>query len=304
MTPAADRSAVVFAYHQVGVRGLRALAACGIDVRLVVTHRDNPAERIWFDSVARTADEMSLACIAPDDPMEALAQVQAIKPRFLFSLYYRHMLKAPLLAAAREAYNLHGSLLPRYRGRVPVNWAVIRGETETGATLHVMDEKPDHGAIVDAMAVPILPDDTAAEVFTKVCVAGEIVLMRSVPRLVDGTAVRTPQDLARGSYFGGRTPEDGRIPADASASAIHNLVRGVAAPYPGAFFDSRAGRVTVWRTARTPRRVPPAPRFTLFAESDALWLSAADGAVLRVTQAELDGAPLAAGRRDLPFFPL
>jgi methionyl-tRNA formyltransferase len=298
---AGGTSAVVFAYHQVGVRGLRALVACGVDVKLVVTHRDNPAERIWFDSVARTADEIGLPWVAPDDPMEALARVRALAPRFLFSLYYRHMLKAPLLAAAQETYNLHGSLLPRYRGRVPVNWAVIRGETETGATLHVMDDKPDHGAIVDRMAVPILPDDTAAEVFAKVVVAGEIVLVRSVPRLLDGSAEFTPQDLAQGSYFGGRTPADGCIAADAAAASIHNLVRGVAAPFPGAFFDSRAGRVTVWRTARAARRAAPRPGFALHAEAGALWLSAADGGMLRVLQAELDGQPMGADHAALPL---
>jgi methionyl-tRNA formyltransferase len=304
VTSVADRSAVVFAYHQVGVRGLRALAACGVDVRLVVTHRDNPAERIWFDSVARTAEEMSLPWIAPDDPLQALDRLLAIAPRFLFSLYYRQMLQAPLLAAAREAYNLHGSLLPKYRGRAPVNWAVIRGEAETGATLHVMDEKPDHGAIVDRMAVPILPDDTAGEVFGKVCVAAEIVLVRSVPRLIDGSAVLTVQDFALGSYFGGRKPEDGRIARDASAAAIHNLVRGVTAPYPGAFFDSQAGRITLWRTARTPRRHAAALQFAVVAEDDVLWLCAADGAMLRILQAELDAKPLAAGHGALPLIPV
>ncbi len=303
MSSAAERSAVVFAYHQVGVRGLRALAACGVDVRLVVTHRDDPAERIWFDSVARTADEMGVPWIAPDDPMEALARVRACAPRFLFSLYYRHMLKAPLLGAAREAYNLHGSLLPKYRGRAPVNWVVIRGEAETGATLHVMDEKPDHGAVVDRMAVPILPDDTAADVFAKVVVAGEIVLVRSVPRLIDGSAVLSAQDFTQGSYFGGRRPEDGRIPHDASAAAIHNLVRGVSAPYPGAFFDSRAGRVSVWRSARSPRRGAAAERFSLQADGGAVWLVAADGAMLRIVRAELDGQPLAGDHPALPLSP-
>ncbi len=304
MSVDAPRSAVVFAYHQVGVRGLRALAACGVEVQLVVTHHDNPAERIWFESVAATAQAMGLPCVAPETPSELLPRLQALAPRFLFSLYYRHMLPPALLAMAREAYNLHGSLLPRYRGRVPVNWAVIHGEKQTGATLHVMDEKPDHGAIVDQMAVPILPDDTAADVFAKVCVAGELVLMRSVPRLIEGSAELVPQDLAQGSYFGGRKPEDGRIPAGAAAARIHDLVRGVTAPYPGAFFDSAAGRVLVWRTARTARRAQPAAQLRLVAQDDALWLHAADGGVLRVLQAELASRPLLPTDAALPLLPL
>src|SRR5262249_5467118 len=157
-------------------------------------------------------------------------------PDFLFSFYYRHMLKPALLSAARRgALNMHGSLLPKYRGRVPVNWAVIKGETETGATLHYMTEKPDAGDIVDQQAVTILADDTAVDVFNKVTAAAATVLDRSLPALVAGTAVRHPQNLSVGSYYGGRRPEDGRIDWTQSASAVHNLVRGVAPPYPGAF---------------------------------------------------------------------
>ena len=104
---------------------------------------------------------------------------------------------------------MHGSLLPRYRGRAPVNWAVLHGERETGATLHYMTEKPDAGDIVAQSAVPILPDDTAREVFDKVTVAAEIALDGVLPALIAGTAPRVPQDLAAGVYFGGRRPEDG-----------------------------------------------------------------------------------------------
>ena len=155
--------AVVFAYHNVGVRCLEVLLAHGVDVPLVVTHEDNPAETIWFDSVARTAAQRAIPVVAPQDPNtpDIVARVAACKPDFLFSFYYRLMLKAPLLALApRGALNIHGSLLPKYRGRVPINWAIIRGETETGATLHYMADKPDSGDIVAQTAVPILPDDT------------------------------------------------------------------------------------------------------------------------------------------------
>ena len=127
--------AVVFAYHNVGVRCLKALLGRGVEVALVVTHRDNPAETIWFSSVAEIAAGYDIPVITPDDPnaAEVLAQVRAARPDFLFSFYYRHMLKAPLLAVApRGAFNMHGSLLPKYRGRVPINWAVVCGESETG----------------------------------------------------------------------------------------------------------------------------------------------------------------------------
>lgn len=245
--------AVVFAYHDVGVRCLKTLLARGVDIALVVTHDDDPGEARWFGSVHATATDYRIPVITPEDPnVPAVVQrVRAARPDFLFSFYYRRMLGAALLAAApRGAYNMHGSLLPRYRGRVPVNWAVLRGETETGATLHVMNEKPDNGAIVDQMAVPILPDDTAREVFGKVCVAAELVLWRSLPGLLGGSARPRAQNLAEGSYFGARRPEDGRIPAGIGARGLHDFVRALTRPYPGAFADLERGRLIIWRTLR------------------------------------------------------
>src|SRR6478752_10484662 len=214
--------AVVFGYHNVGVRCLKALLAHGVDVALVVTHEDSPGETIWFGSLASTAAEYAIPTIMPGDPNAAdvVARVAAARPDFIFSFYYRRMLAPALLALApRGALNMHGSLLPNYRGRAPVNWAVLNGERHTGATLHYMDEKPDAGDIVASQSVPILPDDTAREVFDKVTVAAEICLDGVFPALVAGTAPRLHNAIEPGSYFGGRTPEDGRIDWSKRATA-------------------------------------------------------------------------------------
>ncbi|MCG5073841.1 formyltransferase [Paraburkholderia tagetis] len=242
--------AVVFAYHNVGVRCLQVLLARGVDVALVVTHEDSPTENIWFGSVKSVAQEHGIEVITPADPKSAelRAAVCAARPDFIFSFYYRHMLPADLLAvAARGAYNVHGSLLPKYRGRVPTNWAVIKGETETGATLHEMSVKPDAGAIIAQTPVPILPDDTAAMVFDKVTVAAEQTLWRVLPALIAGEAPHLPNDLAHGSYYGGRKPEDGRIDFTQSAQDVYNLIRAVAPPYPGAFTDIGGERFVIAR---------------------------------------------------------
>lgn len=241
-------SAVVFAYHNVGVRGLASLLANDIQVKLVVTHADNPQEHIWFGSVRELAELNDIPVICPDDPnaADAVQQIREMKPDWFFSFYYRNMLGRSLLdIPLRGALNLHGSLLPRYRGRVPVNWAVFHGEKETGASLHRMEVKPDAGALIDQLAVPILPNDTAHLVFQKVTCAAEIVLMRSLPGLLQGTQDETPLDLSAGSYFGGRKPEDGRINWLDSAQQVHNLVRAVAPPYPPAFFDIGKHRVHI-----------------------------------------------------------
>jgi methionyl-tRNA formyltransferase len=242
--------AVVFAYHNVGVRCLQVLLARGVDVVLVVTHDDNPNENIWFDSVAELAAEHGIPTIKPADPKSAALRdaVRGAQPDFIFSFYYRHMLGVDLLALApRGAYNMHGSLLPKYRGRVPTNWAVLNGETETGATLHEMAAKPDAGAILAQTPVPILPDDTAAQVFDKVTVAAEQTLWRVLPALLKGEAPHLPNDLAHGSYYGGRKPEDGRIDWSQPAQQVYNLIRAVAPPYPGAFTDVGDARFVVAR---------------------------------------------------------
>ncbi|SAK94812.1 putative formyltransferase [Caballeronia fortuita] len=252
--------AVVFAYHNVGVRCLQVLLARGVDVALVVTHEDSASENIWFGSVAQVAAEHGIETITPADPKspELYDIVEKLAPDFIFSFYYRHMLPVALLSLARRgAYNMHGSLLPKYRGRVPTNWAVINGETETGATLHEMAEKPDAGAILAQTPVPILPDDTAAQVFDKTVVAAEQTLWRVLPALLAGEAPHLPNDLAAGSYYGGRKPEDGRIDWSQPAQRVYNLIRAVAPPYPGAFTDVGAERFIVARARLVPETGAP-----------------------------------------------
>jgi len=289
-------SAVVFAYHDVGCRCLKVLLDERIEVPLVITHRDNPEERIWFASVAELSRARAIETLMPDDPntTEIAGRIRDLRPDFLFSFYYRLILGAPLLAIpGRGAFNMHGSLLPKYRGRVPVNWAIIHGETETGATLHEMVEKPDAGRIVDQEAVAILPDELAVEVFRSVTGAAERVLRRSLPKLVDGSAVLRAQDLTRGSYFGGRRPEDGRIDWRAPAKRVHDLVRAVAPPYPGAFTEVEGAQLRLLRTRRAQKSRAGAGAF-LYANGGRCYAACADGEVLELLDLELDGRPLSA----------
>ncbi len=288
-------TAVVFAYHDVGCRCLGALLEAGVDVQLVLTHRDNPAETIWFASVGELARSRGLAVETPDDPNDPafVARVAALAPDFLFSFYYRQMLSPALLATARRgAFNLHGSLLPKYRGRVPVNWAVIRGERETGATLHEMVEKPDAGRIAGQEAVPIGENDTAADVFARVTDAAGRVLARALPGLVEGTLPLLPQNLKSGSYFGGRKPADGRIDWTRTAREIHDLVRGVAPPYPGAFtdLDGEPARVLGTWWGDPPAGLPAgAPTGALVAHGDRAFARAGDGRWLEIRRLEVAG---------------
>jgi methionyl-tRNA formyltransferase len=283
-------SAVVFAYHDVGVRCLSVLLAHGVEIPLVVTHRDDPKENIWFGSVENLAREHDIEVALPDQPAELASRLSRLTPDFIFSFYYRHVLPRELLATARRgAYNMHGSLLPKYRGRVPINWAVLKGERETGATLHQMTEKPDAGGIVDQMAVPILPDDRAVDVFRKVTTAAEIVLDRALPRLLDGTAKALPQDLSQGAYFGGRKAEDGRIDWRRGAKEIHDLVRAVAPPYPGAFTDLAGARLRLLRTRLFDGAGAKGAAALEVDAAGHLVVQCADGGRLRVLEWDVDG---------------
>jgi methionyl-tRNA formyltransferase len=303
-------TAVVFAYHDVGVRCLEVLLRRGVGVPLVVTHNDSPDEAIWFDRVADVAAVHGIPSIAPADPNapDVVARIRALRPDFLFSFYYRGMLAPELLALpARGALNMHGSLLPKYRGRAPVNWAVLHGERETGATLHYMEVKPDAGAIVAQTAVPILPDETAREVFDKVTAAAGTTLEGVLPQLLAGTAPRVPQDLRLGSYFGGRTPDDGRIDWSHSAHNIHNLVRAVAPPFPGAFTVVGGDALRVLRTRIDDDAVAPGPP-RLFAEGVRLFADCGGGGRLEILVAEVAGSPVdaaaIAGPLPLPGHPI
>jgi len=239
---------VVCAYHNVGYRCIEELLRQGADIRLIFTHDDSPTEKIWFESVRDLAERNGIPWLTSgiNDP-DNVALLREIVPDFIFSFYYRNMIKPEVLEIPRHgALNLHGSYLPKYRGRVPVNWAVINGETETGATLHYMVEKPDAGDIVDQEKVEIAFTDTALDVFQKVTVAAVTVISRAFPLLVQGTATRIPMDLKSGSYYGGRKPADGLIDWTKPAVQLYNLIRGVTHPYPGAFTFLYGKKVVIW----------------------------------------------------------
>jgi methionyl-tRNA formyltransferase len=254
-TAKAPIRALVFAYHNVGVGCIKALLDAGIQIELVVTHADNPHENIWFGSVAALCQVRGIPYVQPEANglLALLPRFQKIAPDYIFSFYYRHMIASEILATAGiAALNMHGSLLPKYRGRAPVNWAILHGETETGASLHVMEAKPDAGDIVGQVAVPIGPDEDATAVFAKVSNAAIEVMQAALPELLQGRVPRTPNLLANGSYFGGRKPEDGRIQWSQDALQVHNLIRAVAPPYPGAFTDWQGARMVIAKSKLNP----------------------------------------------------
>lgn len=287
--------AVVFAYSEVGVRCVRELLLQGVEIPLLFTHRDDPNEKQWFGSVEQLAEKHGVRAVTPDSPNseEWIAAGRAAQPDFVFSFYYRYMLSKEWLTLPRlGALNMHGSLLPKYRGRAPVHWAILNGELEIGASLHYMVEKPDAGALVDQEAVPILPNDNALEVSLKVAEAAEQVLRRSLPKLIAGTAVARVLDLKQGSYFGRRTPEDGRIDWRLPARAVHDLVRAVAPPFPGAFTELNGLKVAILET-RLDEQAATHAHPCLYSVDGTWYADCADGARLKILQLAVNGVPVA-----------
>ncbi|MCH2133855.1 MAG: bifunctional UDP-4-amino-4-deoxy-L-arabinose formyltransferase/UDP-glucuronic acid oxidase ArnA [Phycisphaerales bacterium] len=244
--------AVVLAYHDIGVTGLESLRREGVEIAAVFTHCDDPGENVWFGSVAEWAAEAGIPVHAPEDINHPIwiERIREMGADTLFSFYYRKLIGQGILDLFPDAsYNLHGSLLPSYRGRAPVNWVLVNGETTTGVTLHHMVAKADAGDIVGQVPVTIDPADTARTLMGKVRDAAEELLRETIPQLRDGTATRIPQDESEATVYPRRTPEDGRIDWSMSAESVHNLVRAVTRPYPGAIAQVGERQVRVWQSS-------------------------------------------------------
>lgn len=284
-----------FGYSEVGYECLDLLVRRGDQVAALFTHEDNPREKIWFKTPAAVAKAAGIPVFTPEraNTPEMVELVSALRPDLILSFYYRNMIGTRILALAPlGAFNMHGSLLPRYRGRAPVNWAVLHGEPRIGMTLHRMVKAPDAGAIVDQEGVDIGPRDTAEQAFRKVLPCARLVLSRQIDALLAGRAKETPQDESQATYFGGRKPEDGRIDWAQTSRQIFNLIRAVADPYPGAFTDVRGSRLMVWwaepdSPAVKGRRGRPGEVLC----ADPLVVATGDGA-LELTRTEWRGAPV------------
>lgn len=238
-----------FGYSQAGYECLEFLCERGVKVVGLVTHADDPGEKLWFKVPAEAARARGIPIFTPENvnTPEWRERLAALRPDLILSVYYRHMIGRAILEMPRlGAFNMHGSLLPKYRGCAPINWAVLHGEKHVGMTLHRMVAKADAGGIVDQEGVDIGERDTAAEAFFKMLPCARKILERQIGNLLAGTAVEVPQVEAEATYFGRRRPADGRIDWGKKSGEVFNLVRAVAAPFPGAFTEVAGKKLMVW----------------------------------------------------------
>ena len=242
--------AVVFAYHDIGCAGIEALLSTGYDIAAVFTHADDPKENNFYGSVAQLCARNGIPVHAPEDANHPLwiERIAKLNPEYIFSFYYRNLLSEPLLATARKgAFNLHGSLLPKYRGRAPANWVLVNGETETGVTLHRMVKRADAGAILAQQKVTIERSYTGLSLHAKLREAATALLRDALPQLAQGKLSETAQDESKATYFGRRTAADGKLDWKKPAEQLFNLVRAVTQPYPGAFCAVGEHKLIVWQ---------------------------------------------------------
>lgn len=271
---------LVFAYHEMGCVGVRALLDAGYQISAIFTHADSAQENRFFPSVARLAAERSIPVYAPEDVNHPLwvERIRQSAPEMIFSFYYRQLLSESVLQCARlGAFNLHGSLLPQYRGCAPLNWVLLNGETQTGVTLHKMEKRADAGAIIAQHPVEISEQDDALALHHKLCDAAQIMLSQCLPAIQSGNYQQTPQNDQQASYFGRRTPQDGRLDWSLPARQLHNLVRGVTDPWPGAFAYAGTSKFIVWKSAM--RTDLPAARPGCVISVSPLVVACAEGAL-------------------------
>jgi UDP-4-amino-4-deoxy-L-arabinose formyltransferase/UDP-glucuronic acid dehydrogenase (UDP-4-keto-hexauronic acid decarboxylating) len=273
--------AVVFAYHNIGIVGLEALAQEQFDIRAIFSHLDDPGENIWFGSVAEWGKKNQIPVFCPKNvnTPEWIGMIREISPEIIFSFYYRNLLSPDILTIpSAGSFNLHGSLLPAYRGRSPVNWVLVNGEQRTGVTLHHMLKAPDAGDIVGQKEVPIEFADTAYTLYQKLCVRARELLEEVLPLIKEGIAPRVAQDLSQGSYYGGRRPEDGKIDWGWTVMRIYNLIRAVTEPFPGAFTHLPGGeKFLIWWALPEKGSISNGPAGCLEFDKDSVYVRASDG---------------------------
>ncbi len=177
---------------------------------------------------------------------KASSFIRKHKIEVLVSINYLFLIEKDLINWPKAlAFNIHGSLLPKYRGRTPHVWAIINNEKVTGITAHVIDEGCDTGAIIEQVPIPILPSDTGADMLKKYTEQYPVIIDKVLTQISNNRLSLTEQDSERATYFGKRAPDDGQINWDWQRERVINWVRAQAAPYPGAFSWIKAEKVII-----------------------------------------------------------
>ena len=243
-------------FHQEGVPALRGVLDAGFRVVAVITLDTHSAEQrsgaVDYGPICRESGVPlhRVGNVNSDSAVELLAGLDL---DLLIVVGWSQILGSRALRTARlGAIGSHASWLPKDRGRAPVNWAIIRGETQTGNTLMWLAEGVDSGEIIDQTVIPITDFDSCASIYDAVASSNRNMILGLLASLARGVRPGVGQLVTDEPLLPGRSPEDGAIDWSGSARSVYDLVRAVTRPYPGAFGYLDGRRVTVWKSALLP----------------------------------------------------
>lgn len=235
--------------HDVGIATLTTLKSCA-DIVGVVAHPIDPEEGMRFASVYQFARRNDLRVIRGRGTDAIVFKfIQRLKPDLIWVTDYRYLLPKTILSIPKlGSVNLHPSLLPEYRGRAPINWAILKGEQQIGVTAHFLDEGVDTGDIIKQIPLTLDKDQDVSHALKELIPLYQTLTSDVIDFFRAGDVPRQTQSISQGSIFRARTPEDGRIDWSRPAKEINNLVRAVTSPYPGAFTSCKTTKIYIWKS--------------------------------------------------------
>jgi methionyl-tRNA formyltransferase len=279
----AGRLVFVGAVHE-AEPALAALFDNSAEIAEVVTVPAEPGHRpsgyVDLEPLARAHGTPVRRC-ADINAAEQVDHFRQLAPDLVVVVGWTRLLGPDLLAIpSRGCIGFHASLLPRYRGRAPVNWAIIRGESETGNTMMFLDAGTDTGDIVDQRRVPIGTDDTCATVYARVADAGADMLVEHLPAILNGSAPRRRQGPGDGEVLRKRTPQMGITDWSRTSRSVHDWIRALTAPYPGAFTFLAGRQVMLWASDMSVGDLAGGlPGEVLSSGADGVRVATADGSI-------------------------
>ncbi|MGA8143642.1 MAG: methionyl-tRNA formyltransferase [Candidatus Acidiferrales bacterium] len=274
---------------------LRALRADPyFEVASVVTQPDRPRGRrkkTAGSPVKEAALEAGIAVYQPEKikSESAVDYFERLGPDVVVIIAYGQIIPAALIAIPRLGWiNLHGSLLPKYRGAAPINWAIVNGEKVTGLTTMRIDAGLDTGPMLLKYQTGIGPDETAAELYAQLADAGAPLMIETLKKLDQGEITPTPQDNSQATLAPPLEKEDGRIDWWLPAPRIYNRIRGLQ-PWPGAFTTFRGATCRIWGKPLRPVAADGAPGILLPTQEDGLLVICGGATILRIEHIQLEG---------------
>ena len=272
---------------------LEALVNAGHEVVLAVTQPDKPQGRkqiLIAPPVKQTAEKLGIPVYQPKRvrESEALALLRSYEPELIVVAAFGQILPKELLDMPQYGcINVHASLLPKYRGAAPIQWAILNGDAVTGVTIMRMDVGLDTGDMIAKAEVAITPQDTGGSLFDRLAETGAKLCVETIPSIVDGTAVYTPQDEQAATKVGQISKKDGLIDFTRSAAAIECQIRGLN-PWPSAYTSLAGKTLKIWSAQVSDRQTEAQPGTVVLVEKDRFGVQTGEG-VLICTEVQLEG---------------